>query len=146
METEAREVLSSLGEGVGRLTAATTLLERTVAWLEERQASISGDVQKIVAAVEQSSGDGRLQREQQLEQKLREATEEIAELRAQAAQRSERKTLPAGAVELLAKQGIEAVESIEAGALDAALNGLSLEQRIAVKWQLLRSGMLRQTN
>ncbi len=42
---------------------------------------------------------------------------------------------------LLAKQGV-VVESLEAGALDAALVSLSLEQRIAVKAQLMRSGLL----
>jgi hypothetical protein len=31
---------------------------------------------------------------------------------------------------------------MEAGALDAALTGLSLEQRIAVKSQLLRAGVV----
>jgi hypothetical protein len=44
-------------------------------------------------------------------------------------------------VNLLAKQGVT-VDSIEAGALDAALVSLSLEQRIAVKAQLMRAGLL----
>ena len=44
-------------------------------------------------------------------------------------------------VNLLAKQGV-ALESLEAGALDAALVSLSLEQRIAVKAQLLRAGVI----
>jgi hypothetical protein len=44
-------------------------------------------------------------------------------------------------VTLLAKQGVT-VDSMEAGALDAALVSLSIEQRIAVKAQLMRSGML----
>jgi hypothetical protein len=34
------------------------------------------------------------------------------------------------------------VEAMDAGALDAALVSLSLEQRIAVKAQLLRAGFL----
>ena len=42
---------------------------------------------------------------------------------------------------LLAKQGVT-VDSMEAGALDAALVSLSLEQRIAVKAQLMRAGLL----
>jgi len=53
-----------------------------------------------------------------------------------------RKTLPASTAHLLAKGGITTLESIEAGALDAALIGLSLEQRIAVKAQLMRAGAL----
>ena len=44
-------------------------------------------------------------------------------------------------VNLLAKQGV-AVESLEAGALDAALAPLSIEQRIAVKSQLMRAGLV----
>ena len=51
-----------------------------------------------------------------------------------------RKTMTAG-MTLLNKQGT-AVESLEAGTLDAALTSLSLEQRIAVKAQLLRSGLI----
>jgi hypothetical protein len=42
---------------------------------------------------------------------------------------------------MLAKQGIT-VESMEAGAIDAALSSLSIEQRIAVKAELLRVGLL----
>jgi hypothetical protein len=52
-----------------------------------------------------------------------------------------RKTLPVAMVSLLAKQGV-AVDSIEAGALDAALVSLSMEQRFAVKAQLMRAGLL----
>jgi uncharacterized coiled-coil protein SlyX len=56
-----------------------------------------------------------------------------------------RKTLPAGMATLLNKQGVAvdaAMTSLEAGSLDSALTSLSLEQRIAVKAQLLRSGLL----
>jgi len=53
-----------------------------------------------------------------------------------------RQTLPPSTTQLLAKQGLSTLDSIQAGTLDAALTGLSLEQRIAVKAQLLRAGML----
>ena len=69
---------------------------------------------------------------------------QIADLQARAtavAPASGRKTLPTAMTSLLAKQGV-AIESLEAGALDAALVSLSLEQRIAVKAQLLRAGLL----
>jgi hypothetical protein len=52
-----------------------------------------------------------------------------------------RKTLPAGMAVLLNKQGV-AVDALEAGSLDVALSSLSIEQRIAVKSQLLRSGLM----
>ena len=43
---------------------------------------------------------------------------------------------------LLAKQGIATLDSVEAGTIDTALNGLSIEQRIAVKSHLHRAGFL----
>ncbi|MCL2660696.1 MAG: hypothetical protein FWD64_09290 [Acidobacteriaceae bacterium] len=52
-----------------------------------------------------------------------------------------RKTLPVEMTGLLAKQGVS-LDSLDAGALDAALSSLSIEQRIAVKSQLLRAGLL----
>jgi hypothetical protein len=42
---------------------------------------------------------------------------------------------------LAAAEGVT-VDSLEAGSLDAALVSLSLEQRIAVKSQLMRAGLL----
>ncbi|HEX4007860.1 MAG TPA: hypothetical protein VHX60_16930 [Acidobacteriaceae bacterium] len=128
-----------------RLEAAASLFERTVALMEERESERSGEVRRIVAAVE--SG-----REAELEKKLEAAEQQIAELQAQVeAGRansnetpvvSPRKTIPAVTAQFLAKQGINTLEQVEAGALDAALNGLSLEQRIAVKAQLLRAGVV----
>jgi chromosome segregation ATPase len=120
-----------------RIEAAASLFERAAAQIEERQ----GEVQKIVAAVETS-------REAELRTKLEAAEQQIAELRAQMEARPEappqaaRRTVPATTAQFLAKQGIPSLESLEAGALDAALNGLSLEQRIAVKAQLLRAGVV----
>ena len=131
-------------EGMERLQAAAERLEKTVAWLEERQASMTGDVARIVATVD--AGVDARQRE--LERKLEDAEQQIAELKAQAAAaqgaapNSGRKTLPAATAQLLAKQGIGSVDGLEAGSLDAALTGLSLEQRVAVKAQLARAGAL----
>jgi hypothetical protein len=78
-----------------------------------------------------------------LEEKLAAAEQKIADLQARAttpAPTSGRKTLPTAMTSLLAKQGVS-IDSLEAGALDAALTSLSLEQRIAVKAQLLRAGL-----
>jgi hypothetical protein len=126
-------------EATERLQAAAERLEKTVAWLEERQAAMTGDVARIVATVD-ASADGR---QRELERKLEVAEQQIAELKAQAAAATGgRKTLPVATMQLLAKQGIGSVDGLEAGSLDAALTGLSLEQRIAVKAQLIRSGTL----
>ena len=151
--TENHGMNSAMAEGMERLTAAAGMLERAAGLLEARHASMigdmaTGDVARIVATVEQSETN---QRQAELERKLREAEEQIAELKAQAmspaiaapaAIASARKTLPLATTQLLAKQGVHSVDGLEAGALDAALTGLSLEQRIAVKAQLIRTGAL----
>ena len=121
-----------------RLQAAAERLEKSVAWLEERQAAMTGDVARIVATVDATADT----RQRELERKLEEAEQQIAELKAQAAASGGRKTIPMSTMQLLAKQGIGSVEGLEAGSLDAALTGLSLEQRVAVKAQLARSGAL----
>jgi cell division protein ZapA (FtsZ GTPase activity inhibitor) len=140
MEMETQEILGSLGDSVGRLNAAASLLERTVAWLEARESAISGDVQKVVAAVE-NAGESS-QTEAELERKLQAAEQEIAELRAAAIQPMQRRKTQAGeSTQLLAKHG-SGTEQIESATLDAALTGLSLEQRIAVKSRPLRAGAL----
>jgi len=123
---------------VERLEAAATLLERALNWLEERQGTLAGEVEKISATVEQS------RREQELTERLSAAERELAELRSSAAQpvlAQLRKTMPASTTEMLAKHGI-GEGPVDVRTLDAALIGLSLEQRIAVKAQLLRAGAI----
>ena len=134
MENERREVAE-------RLEAATTLLDKTLNWLEERLAAssaLSGEVERISATVEQS------RREEELAAKFAAAEREVADLKAAATSASLnalRKTVPAAASEMLAKHGI-ADGPVDVRTLDAALTGLSLEQRIAVKTQLLRAGAI----
>jgi len=116
-----------------RLAAAAAALEQ----LTERLATTDeSTISRIVAQVED-------RRSAELEQKLAAAEQRIAELEAAASRtdHSARKTVPTTAVNLLAKHGV-ALDSVEAGTLDAALSGLSLEQRFAVKAQLLRAGLL----
>jgi hypothetical protein len=115
------EMNDDLGITIDRLTATAGLLEQTVERLAE----------KIAAA----------------EQKLA-ALEARAEAGCPTSRRDvgSRKTLPTAMTTLLAKQGVSldalASDSIEAGAIDGALASLSIEQRIAVKAQLLRAGLL----
>lgn len=134
MEMEMKDELSVTVE---RLAAAAGLLEQAVERLAERQNDAEASVGRIVATVEA-----------ELEVRLAAAEAQILELKAAAAATyvpvpvtNGRKTLPVAMVNLLAKQGVT-VDSVEAGALDAALVSLSLEQRIAVKAQLMRAGLL----
>ena len=131
MENEEREVSR-------RLEAATALLERTLSWLEQRQSLLTGEVEKISATVEQT------RRETDLAEKLAATERELAELKAAAAPSALgalRKTMPAATAEMLAKHGV-GEGPVDVRTLDAALAGLSLEQRIAVKSQLLRAGAI----
>jgi ATP-dependent Lon protease len=124
-----------------RLEAATSLLERTLNWIEERQGELSGEVERISATVEQS------RRETELAERLATAERELGELKAASASQPQlltqlRKTMPSSTVEMLAKHGIGEGGPVDVRALDAALTGLSLEQRIAVKSQLQRAGAI----
>ena len=129
MEMEQKEIAQ-------RLEAATAQLEKTLHWLEEKQGVLSGEVERISATVEQS------RREVELAEKLAATEKELDALRASAGAtvaNPMRRTVPAATSEMLAKHGI-ADGPVDVRALDVALSGLSLEQRIAVKTQLLRSG------
>ncbi len=137
---------NELQAAADRLMEAASALERTVTRMAEQQVAIAAEaesqVSRIVATVES-------QREAELERKLAEAEarlaasdEKIAELVASAAaQPAGRKTLPTTMATMLAKQGV-VMDSIEAGAIDGALASLSIEQRIAVKAELMRAGVL----
>jgi ATP-dependent Lon protease len=129
METEQKDIAE-------RLEAVTTLLERTLRWLDERHAA--GEVERISATVEQT------RREAELAEKLAAAERELGELKAAASPpvvNPLRRTVPASTSEMLAKHGI-AEGPVDVRTLDAALAGLSLEQRIAVKSQLSRAGAI----
>ena len=137
------EMKDELGITVERLAAAAGMLEQAVERLAQRQSDFAlnaeASIGRIVATVE-------ARREAELEEKLAAAEAQIAELKAAATYvpptvTNGRKTLPVAMVNLLAKQGVT-VDSMEAGAVDVALGSLSIEQRIAVKAQLMRAGLL----
>lgn len=123
-----------------RLEAAAKLLEKTAAWLDERHEVLSGEVERISATVESAAAD---RREAELAEKLAVVERELAELKAsaQAPTNPLRRTVSAATSEMLAKHGI-GEGPVDVRTLDAALVGLSLEQRIAVKSQLLRAGAI----
>jgi hypothetical protein len=139
METDERDLAT-------RLETATVGLERALARLEERGVAadaLTGEVEKISATVEIAAATLR---EMELAEKLAAAEQELAELKAAADRNvlnppSLRKTVPSATSEMLAKHGI-GDGPVDVRTLDAALVGLSLEQRIAVKSQLLRAGTI----
>jgi hypothetical protein len=135
METDEKDLAT-------RLETATVGLEKALTRLEERDAAaLTGEVEKISATVEIAAATLS---EMELTKKLAAAEQELAELRAAAAHNvlnPLRKTVPSATSEMLAKHGI-GDGPVNVRTLDAALAGLSLEQRIAVKSQLLRAGAI----
>jgi hypothetical protein len=150
MEVETQNLLQSTSnphvEGVAQLAAAAAHLERTAATIEARVADLGGDVPKVVAAVESDPFARLAELEAKLQAMEQRIDQQFAELRSTPAASltaaAGRKTLPVAAAHLLAKHGIDTLDQVNGGALDAALNGLSLEQRIAVKSQLMRAGLM----
>lgn len=124
------EGMVEMNEVIERLVAVARSLEQAAERMLQQQvelaAATEGTVGRIVATVESA-------REAELARRLEEAEAKIAQLAASAG----RKTISAGTVNMLAKRGVE-LERVDAGALDAALVGLSVEQRIAVKAELMR--------
>ena len=143
-----------MDELVERIQAAIVSLEQAAQRMQEREVALFAEaderVERIVATVESQRETELAERLSAAESKLHEAEARIAELSAAAAastaSASGRKTAAVGMVATLAKQGISAgalqTGRMEAGALDAALTSLSIEQRFAVKAEMLRAGLL----
>jgi predicted nucleic acid-binding Zn-ribbon protein len=136
MEME-RESGAGLEITVERLAAAAAALEQAMQRLSERQQESETTIGRISATVEAA-----------LEERLATAEAKIVQLEAEAVAKhapeevtNGRKTMPVAMANMLAKQGVT-IDSLDAGALDTALGSLSIEQRIAVKAQLMRAGVL----
>ncbi len=116
---------------VERLGEVMVALEAAVARLEERVSGVmaaeEGTARIVATAVSA--------REEELERKLADAEEKLA--RVEAAGAGGRKTVGVG--RMFAK---ERGEANLAGVLDGALQSLSVEQRIAVKAELMRAGVV----
>jgi len=102
-----------------RMAAAAEAMQSAVTRIEAQNAELAARVERIVAEVEDSPrkhGD----------------TEETGR----------RKTIDPVVSVLLAKSGVDVDQKLEAAALDASLATLPVEQRIAVKAQLARAGLI----
>lgn len=105
-----------------------TAAEAMSAVVERLQAQMDEKIERIVAAVEDAS----------LEKRVAELEAENTQLR----RASARKTVPATVTQMLAKNGVEVRDEMDAAALDASLTALSVEQRIAVKSQMAKAGLI----
>jgi peptidoglycan hydrolase CwlO-like protein len=137
----SEEGMQQFTETVGRLAGAAEALERMLGRIEAQQQELSAKVAVIVAAVEEKAEQGVESTEAAgLEARVAELEKANADLKAQAA-RAGRKTLPPMVSVLLNKFAGEG-EHADQGALDKALRVLSVDQRIAVKAEMARAGML----
>ncbi|MFB3915141.1 MAG: hypothetical protein ACE14M_00305 [Terriglobales bacterium] len=145
------EQLTQLAATVERLATAAEALERALGRLEAQHESIHSQVDRIIAAIDERGAEHHVASEnlasdlQQLQERTTQLERENADLKAQAG-RLARKTLPPLVSALLTKScGINDADSaakLDSAALDKALGSLSLEQRIAVKAEMARAGMI----
>lgn len=136
------EVVQQLMATAERLANAAESLDRVLGRLDAQQESLNAKVDRIVASVDETGSRpayGEAGRE--LQERVAELEKSNADLKAQAA-RAVRKTLPPMVSAILAKSGDSGAEKIDKGVLDKTLQSLSLEQRIAVKAELARAGMI----
>ena len=119
-----------------RLAQATQSLAEALVNINAQFESLHAKIDRIVAAIDE--GEGKLPAETG---KVAEPEKTNRDLQAQAA-RARRKTLSPLITTLLAKEGVEGDALIETPLMEKALAGLSIEQRIAVKAELARAGIL----
>lgn len=138
------EVVQQLMATAERLASAAESLDRVLGRLDAQQDALNAKVDRIVAAVDDQGPYESAEKAatRQLQERVTELEKSNTELRAQAA-RMVRKTLPPMVSSILAKSGTDSgSEKIEKGVLDKTLQSLSVEQRIAVKAELARAGMI----
>lgn len=138
------ELNEQLTAATTRLAAAAEALENAIRRFDAQHQELNAKVDRIVAAIDDSIAV-RLEPGEpapeagELKSRVAELERANQELKAQAA-RAARKTLPPLVSALLSKD--TAGDSLDSAALDKALNSLSLEQRIAVKAEMARAGLL----
>lgn len=139
----SEEMVQQLMATAERLATAAESLDRVLGRLDAQQDALNAKVDRIVAAVDERSYEpADKDATRQLQERVAELEKSNTDLKAQAA-RMVRKTLPPMVSAILAKSGADTgSEKIEKGALDKTLQSLSVEQRIAVKAELARAGMI----
>jgi hypothetical protein len=134
------ELSRQMIETADRLAGAADSLNRVLDRLDAQQEALNTKVDRIVAAVEESAQEGDLESMRKLQERVAELEKNNSDLKAQAV-RVARKTLSPAVSALLGKE-YESVDKMDAAKLDRALKTLSVEQRIAVKAEMARAGMI----
>jgi len=130
-----------------RLAVAAEALENAVTRLDTQHQELSSKVDRIVAALDDNAGgpsfrpflaeDGNTE-VAELQARVAELERTNSDLKAQAS-RTARKTLSPLVTAVLAKNDGEGLDSV---ALDRTLASLSVDQRIAVKAEMAKAGII----
>ena len=138
------EMVQQMMAAAERLASATEALDRVLGKMDAQQEMLNAKVDRIVAAVEETIAQTAEQRQEaaggDLRERLLGLEKSNTELKAQAA-RMGRKTLSPVVSALLAKHEVEG-ERFDGAVLDKTLAALSVEQRMAVKAEMARAGMI----
>ncbi len=125
----------------GQLAQATQSLADALKNLDGQFVSLHAKIDRIVAAVDDGDLQASARPDGDLRNKLAELETINRNLKAQS-DTARRKTLSPMVSALLAKEGVEGDAIIDKPVIEKALAGLSIEQRIAVKAELARAGIL----
>jgi len=139
-----KEIENQLITTSERLAQAAETLSATLTRLDAQHDELASKIERIIAAVESDAGEDEARKT--LEARIAELERANTDLKAQAERRASiaaaRKTLPPLVTALLAKTGVEPEEKLDPATLDKTLASLSVEQRIAVKGQMARAGLI----
>jgi septal ring factor EnvC (AmiA/AmiB activator) len=126
---------SSLEQCAAQLSSAAEALERVIGKLEAQYESLNQKIDRIIATVEKAGAEEK----PVVEEKKPEEPKKKS-LAAEGERGGERRTLAPLVGRLLAKGG--EVVGMDCATLEKALQGLTIEQRMAVKSELARAGWL----
>jgi predicted RNase H-like nuclease (RuvC/YqgF family) len=138
------EIIQQMMAAAERLATATETLDRVLGKLDAQQEMLNAKVDRIVAAVEESiNNKTRYEADDSasdLKKRVGELEKSNSDLKAQTS-RMARKTLSPVVSALIGKNEMEG-EKLDPAVLNKTLSALSVEQRIAVKAELARAGMI----
>jgi hypothetical protein len=141
MDQETTSTTSDTPALADRMAQATQSLADALSNLDSQFASLHAKIDRIVAAIDEGDLQASAQPDAALQTRLTELEKANHDLKAQG-ETARRKTLSPVVTALLAKEGVEGDALIDTPIVEKALAGLSIEQRIAVKAELARAGIL----
>ena len=136
------EAVQQLIASAERLAGAAEAIDRALARLDGQHETLNAKVDRIVAAIDEQAETKSHTDDYITQERIADLERTNAELKAQA-ERLSRKTLSPLASSLLAKSCAGESDKLDNDALDQALKGLSVDQRIAVKAEMARAGLLK---